>query len=325
MESCRSPLGVFRRAYELGRRLWPAYASRFSRRDFTRPQLFACLVFRELAGLSYRDTEAWLRDMPAWRESIGMNSVPDHNTLWRAFAALSKPGTMNRALDLMARDRERELVAALRAKPLSIDGTHLQERHRSRHYDRVCRRHDAGDARRRPGKWGKSVNRSRRRRLRAMPKLALATAAATHQILAARARLGAGSDAPDFIPLLFDAWRRAPVKTVVADAGYDSEPNHRSARLDMNVRSVIAVGIGRPSDKAPSGYYRRLMKKRSKTQADAKTYGQRAQSETINSMLKRNFGDTLRSITPKRRKQELLLRAVVHNLMLPPPEKEGRD
>lgn len=327
MESCRSPREVFRRAHELGVRLWPSpYTSRFSRRAFTRAQLFACLALREYLGLSYRDTQAFLLDVPVWREAIGMTAVPDHNTLWRALGTLLKPGRTARALDLLAADRRVELNAALRAKPLSIDATHLEPRHRSRHYDRVCRKHDEGvKSPGPPGKWGRSANAARRRRARRLPKLALATAAATRQILAAKAMLGAGSDAPDFASLLYDAWRRAAVKTVVADAGYDSEANHRVARLDLGVRSVIAIGIGRPSVKPPSGYYRRLMKKRFKRKADAKAYGQRSQSETANSMLKRNLGAELRSIDPTRQKQELMLRAIVHNLMLPTPDEQGRD
>lgn len=321
MESCRSPLEVFRRAHALGLRLWPApHASRFSRRAFTRPQLFACLALREYLGLSYRDAQAFLADVPGWRAAIGMRGAPDHNTLWRAFGALLKPGRLARALDLMARDRRAGLGVALRAKPLAIDSTHLEPRHRSRHYDRVCRKRAE-----RPGKWGESVNRARRRRLRRMPKLALATAAATHQILAARATLGAGSDAPGFGPLLYDAWRRARVRAVVADAGFDSEANHRFARLDLGVRSVIPPGVGRPGAGPPAGYYRGLMRKRFKRKADAKAYGQRSQVETVNSMLKRNLGDELRSVDPTRQRQELMLRAIVHNLMLPPPDSEGRD
>ena len=38
--------------------------------------------------------------------------------------------------------------------------------------------------------------------------------------------------------------------------------------------------------------------------------------ETVNSMMKRNLGEYLRSIQTDRRKQEMLLRSVVHNLML---------
>lgn len=308
--------------------MWPSpHASRFSRKSFTRAQLFACLVMREYLGLSYRDTQAMLADVPDWLALIGRSGVPDHNTLWRAFGTLLTRAKTKRALDLLAEDRRVELNAALRVKPLSIDATHLEPRHRSDHYDRVCRKHGERHAEpvNRPGKWGRSLNRARRGRVRRLPKLALASASATHQILAAHARLGAGSDAPDFAPLLFDAWRRAKVKTVVADAGYDSEANHRIARLDLGVRSIIAIGIGRPSVRPPSGYYRRLMKKRFKKKADAKTYGQRSQSETVNSMLKRNLGSELRSIDPTRQKRELELRAIVHNLMLPPTDQEGRD
>jgi len=33
-------------------------------------------------------------------------------------------------------------------------------------------------------------------------------------------------------------------------------------------------------------------------------------------MMKRNFGDALRSIRPKRREQEMMLRTLTHNVML---------
>ena len=327
METSRSPLELFRRAYALGRRLWPDYDSPFSRHDFTRPHLFACLALRESLRLSYRKTEAFLMDVPDWLAQIGMAGVPDHNTLWRAFGSLLKKRKMKRALDLMAADAKEELSEGLKAKPLTMDSTCFEPRHRSRHYDRVCRKIglQTGKYTEKPGKYGPAVNASRSRQLKRMPKLALATAAASHRILAMRTHIGNGSDCPDFEPLLFDAWRRADVKAVVADAGYDSEDNHRLARLDMNVRSVIPPKIGRPSKKAPLGYYRRMMKRRFKTKSDAKTYGQRAQSETTNSMIKRNLGDSLRSIRPERREQEMMLRGLVHNLMLQQQKNEGQD
>ena len=326
METCRSPLELLHRAYELGHRVWPGHASRFSRHDFTRPQLFACLVVRESLRLSYRKAEAFLADVPDWLASIGMTQVPDHNTLWRAFGALLATREIKRALDRMANDAKGELSAGLRAKPLTIDSTCYEPRHRTRHYDRVCRKMDLKPGRKyrqKPGKYGPAVNASRSRNLKRMPKLALATAAASHRILAARASIGNGSDAPDFEPLLFHSWRRANVKRVVADAGYDSEDNHRLARLDLGVRSVIPPKIGRPSKLPPAGYYRRLMKSRFKRKADAKLYGQRSQSESTNSMMKRNLGESLRSIRPARQKQEMMLRAITHNLMLGRTKKEG--
>lgn len=328
METNRSVRQLMRRAHALGQRIWPDFGTRFSRQDFTQPQLFACLAVRECLRLSYRKAEAFLMDVPDWLAAIGMTGAPDHNTLWRAFGALIRPAKVERALDLMAEDGERELSAGLAVKPLTLDSTCYEPRHRSGHYDRVCRKiaARAGEEHaQKPGKYAATVNASRSAALRRMPKLALATAADSHRILAARTHIGNGSDHPDFEPLLLQAWRRADVKTVVADAGYDSEANHCLARLDMGVRSIIPPRVGRPSQRAPAGYYRRLMKRRFKKKADAKLYGQRSQSETLNSMMKRNLGDSLRSVLPERREQEMLLRTLVHNLMLPPPKDEGRD
>src|SRR3954467_10103584 len=103
METSRSPLELFRRAYELGCRVWCDYDSPFSRHDFTRPQLFACLAVRESLRLSYRKAEAFLADVPDWLAAIDLGRAPDHNTLWRAFGSLLKKRRVGRALDLMAR------------------------------------------------------------------------------------------------------------------------------------------------------------------------------------------------------------------------------
>lgn len=327
METSRSPWKVLRKAHDLACRVWLAYSCDCSRHDFTLPQLFACLVLREQLKLSYRKTEELLRDSPHWLADLGMSRAPDHNTLWRAFGTLLKNRRVNRMLDLMAQLAARaKLLRKLDStKPLTLDSTCYEARHRSRHYDRVCRRMLLRDG----GKYtekadANEVNRSRSRRVRQMPKLALAAASGCHLILAARDHIGSGSDAPDFVPLLYHARRRANVKVAVADAGFDSEANHRSARLDMGVRSVIPTGIGRPSTKPPAGRYRRLMKQRFARKADRQTYGQRAQSETINSMMKRNFGDALRSVRHTRRRQEMLLRVLTHNLMIH-ANHEGRD
>ena len=320
METSRSPWKVLRDAHEFALRVWPAvYSHPCSRHDYTLPQLFACLVLRELLKLSYRKTEALLRDTPSWLATIGLVHAPDHNTLWRAFALIAETRRVNRMLDLMAQAfaREKLLLTLSAARPLTSDSTCYEERHRSRHYDRVCRKMKLRDG----GKYAekadpKTVNAARSAKARRMPKLALAVASGCHVVLAARVHTGAGSDSPDFAPLLYHAWKRANVKVSVADSGFDSEENHRFARLELAVRSIIPPDIGRPSTKPPAGRFRRLMRQRFDRKADRKIYGQRAQSETVNSMMKRNFGDALRSIKPKRREKEMLLRMLTHNLML---------
>ena len=159
-------------------------------------------------------------------------------------------------------------------------------------------------------------DRRRSRTVKRLPKLSIAVASACHLILAARATTGMGSDHPHFAPLLFDAWRRADVKVVAADAGYDSEDNHRTGRLDMGVRTIIPPYIGRPSDKPPATRFRRLMRQRFDREADKATYGQRWQVETVNSMIKRNLGSASRARTAVHRRNELLLRVLTHNIML---------
>ena len=76
-------------AFALARQTLPRYSSKFSRHDFTLPQLFACLVVKEHQRKSYREAEALLRDSDHWCRDIGMQKVPDHNTLWNAFHALN--------------------------------------------------------------------------------------------------------------------------------------------------------------------------------------------------------------------------------------------
>jgi hypothetical protein len=327
METCRSQKELLCRAYQLGKQVWSDYSSPFSRQDFTQAQLFACLVLRESLKLSYRKTEVFLGDVPDWVAELEMERVPDHNTLWRAFGTLLKKSKVEKAMDLFARMEASGLSAELQVLPLTMDSTCYEPRHRSRHYDRVCRRmarSSQPDAEK-PGKYGATVNASRSAVLRRMPKLALAASAATHQILAAKAAIGNGSDAPDFRPLLKASCRRAKVRVAVADAGYDSEANHCFAREQMKVRSIIPAAIGRPTTKAPTGKHRRNMRNRFNRQADKRMYRWRSQSETINSMMKRNLGEYLRSIVPRRRRQELLLKSLVHNLMLGPEKGRGRD
>jgi IS5 family transposase len=329
METSQSPRKVLSTTYQLAQTLLPRYACESSGHDFTLPQLFACLVLREFYGLSYRRTEQLLHDSPQWLADLGLSAAPDHNTLWRAFGSLIKARRINRALDLLATHFKRAGLLGLSAKPLAMDSTCFERHHRSTHYDRRCRqirakaRIEDQKKPQKPGSWGASVNTARRRSLWAMPKLSVAVASSCHLILAARVRIGNRSDAPDFTDLLHRSCQRAGVKTVVADAGYDSEANHRSARQEMGVRSIIPPGIGRPTSKLPAGRWRRHMARRFARKADQKLYGQRSQSETVHSMLKRNQGSALRSRTPARRKQEMLLRVLTHNIALLCAEKDG--
>lgn len=297
-------------AHAVASRCLRTYSSKFSRHDYTLPQLFACLAVREQMRLSYRGTEELLRDGRAWCRAIGMKrrKTPDHATLARAAQTLLTGRRLGRALDVLA---EWFMLARLLGDTLGVDSTCHETHHRSRHYERRCRHHAAPNRRTADAKRGKTARRT--------PKLSLGIDTRSHAILSAAARAGMGSDAPDFDDLLFHAWRRRGgrgIRKVLADAGFDSEANHEIARRDLGVRSYIKAGVGRPGARPPSGRYRRLMSKTLAGSQKGKPYGQRAQAETVMSMLKRNQGDALRARLPRTRRGEHLFKAVVHNLML---------
>jgi hypothetical protein len=304
-----------RAAFHLARQALPKYSSRFSRHDFTLPQLFACLVLKEHQRRSYRQVEALLHDSPEWCRDIGMSKAPDHNTLCRAFHALNLGRRHRKLLDRLT---QWFAIARQLGSIVAIDSSLYDTHHRSRHYEQRCRHYAS--------QHKGTANARRSASARRSPKLSVGICTRSHLILSTRVRIGMGSDCPDFEPLLFDAWRRHPrLRSVLADAGYDSESNHRIARLDMNVRSFIKAGSGRPGKNPPIGYYRRLMSRRLHGSQRGKKYGQRAQAETVNSMLKRNLGDSLRARSPKARRDEQLLRVITHNLALLCAEIEGRD
>lgn len=149
MITSKSPRKVLKLAHHLAQQVLSPHASRFSRKDFTRAQLFACLVLREHQKKSFRGVEALLIDSPAWLADIGLGKAPDHNTLCRAFDRFLQPALARSMLDLMAQlARERKALKRNRRKPLAIDSSMFESRHVSRHFER--RRRDTAAAKKGP-------------------------------------------------------------------------------------------------------------------------------------------------------------------------------
>lgn len=307
-------------AHHLAAQVLPAYSSKFSRHDYTLPQLFACLCAKEMLKSSYRQIEAVLRDSPHWCHAIGMGKVPDHNTLCNAARTLLRQCSVKKLLDAMARWAAKNRALGLNDKPIAGDSSCYELHHVSRHYQRRRDREERGPLsqkarrRRRDGR-----KRNPRGALRRLPKLAIAVSCHSHLILGMWRGTGTGSDAPHFEPLLSDARRRIARRSFMAvfDAGYDSERNHQIARQDLGVRSIMPALIGRPTDKKPT-YWRAHMKRllHSKQSRKRCGYTQRWQSETVTSMMKRNLGSALRGKTAHSRKRDLALKVLTHNLMI---------
>ena len=113
-------------------------------------------------------------------------------------------------------------------------------------------------------------------------------------------------------PLLDQCVPSICIHHLLADAGYDSEPNHTYARDEHGIITTIPARAGRQSSKPPNGKYRRLM-----TQGfEHRPYGQRWQVETVFSMIKRNQGTVVAARTYHARNREMRLAVLTHNIMV---------
>jgi len=308
MWTSKSPRKVFRLANAVARRVLPRYSCKFSRHDFTWPELFACLVLREHQKKSYRGIEALLIDT-TWCQELGMKRVPDHNTLCRAFHAILSEHCVSSMLTLLARlwSKHRDF-----GKLVGADTTYMDTHHHSRHYEHRCRRSMPKALRNSP-----LIKARQAARVRAIPKLAVGVEVKTHWILAVVTRVGMRGDQPEFPPLLKQMCGRVrKVLVILADAGFDAHGNHVLAREQYNVRSLIQVVRKGPTALTKASRFRTLMKHQLKGPQAGRLYGQRAQVETVNSMIKLNLGDSLRARSSDARKMEMALRAITHNVMI---------
>ena len=290
-----------------GKEALPDYPHRFAPKVFTQPQLFACLVLKVFLGLDYRGVEQLLRDFPGIGEVIGLSRVPDHSTLHKAaqrFLGVAPTDRLLAATIRLVLGRRKQVRRA------AADSTGLESAHRSPYFVRRKQRGQKGE--KNPLFQATSYTR--------FPKLTLLIDCRTQAALALLTGRGPRPDVDELDPLLARLPRSVTLIKLLADAGFDSEPNHTLCRDGHGIVSVMPAKIGRPSKggKPPSGYWRRRMKRLLRTKRKRKRcgYTQRAQAETGNSMIKRNLTDELTSRSYHAQNRELRLIVLVHNLMI---------
>jgi hypothetical protein len=292
----KSPLRVARHALAVGTEALPAYAHRFSPKKFTQPQLFACLVLKTFFKTDYRGVEAQLQDHSDLRAALGLKAVPHFTTLQKASRRLLQ---VPKARRLLTSTVHRFLKRRRRLRRVAFDSTGLDCGHASRYY--IRRRNGAR-------KQWQTVAYSR------YAKLEAAFDCTSHLLVGVLVGRGPRVDVDRFVPLLDEALSRVRIATALADAGFDSEPNHRHAREEHGVKSFIPATAGRPTTKLPTGRYRRRMQQRLNKHYGG--YGQRWQAETGFSMLKRRLGSTVNGHSYWSQCRELLLLAITYNIML---------
>jgi hypothetical protein len=292
----KSPLRVARRALAAGQAALRDHRHKHSPRKYTQPQLFACLVLKVFAKTDYRGIAQRLADLSDLRRVLGLRCAPHWTTLHKASGRLLERRRVRRLLNCTVR---RVLGRRQRVRRAALDSTGFETGHTSHYY-----------ARRRT----KGASAKEKVRYSRYAKLEAAFDCATHLILGAIPRRGPAVDTNRFIPLLDEALRQVKITAALADAGYDSEGNHRHARERRGVKSFIPAEIGRPTDKPPTGRYRRQMKER--LDKDYGRYGQRWQAETGFSVIKRRLGSAVNGRSYHSQCRELMLFVLAYNLMI---------
>jgi len=267
-----------RLAHAVARRALPVRLSKYARPAYRPASLFAALLVKEHLRLNYRGLEDLLRISGPLRRLFGFLSVPDHSTFWWFARRWLSP----------------DLVAAALAETVrrvALDSTGLWLPHTSRYFE-----------------WRAKRERGQRGWL----KWALALWVGPQMLLAQRVRPG---PAGDLVPLAGDAAAVMRFDELIADAGYDSEANHRFCRETLGVHSRIPAKKRRSVKVIATTPYRqhRLLNEPGDP-ASRRDYRQRWKVETVMSVAKRRWGEALSARTDLTQRSQALLRGVVYNV-----------
>jgi len=270
---------VARIAYQLAQQTLPRYAHPKSPHLFTLPQLAACVLMTFYLDISYRDMEEWLLATDQVCRVLELKRVPDHSTLMRTYHKLRK-------LDF---DRMKRLLLdelSVDEEAIAADSTGFTASQASAYYQ--TRR-------------GVSY--------REYIKGAYAVGTRSQLILAWRAGSHHMSDISVLSGLRREATRYGHrVKHrrhwfLLADKGFDG---HSAQPTDLI-----------PPIRRSGNLLDPVRRARADLVAAARLdglFGQRWKTETVNSVIKRKFGDTIRSRTVRLQYREPIVKGLIYNI-----------
>ncbi len=310
---------VARIIYAHTQAVFPRYSHRFSPKKFTLPQLGACVLLAFYFKMSYRDFEELLLMSQELRAVLELSAVPDYSTLNRMYHRFRAShldqmlDQMNEALlDSLSTDSTDRTDCtdctnctnctdrADPDGPDGPDGPHQRLPEAVISFDATGYRPTTASAyfQTRRGKpfrrWLKGVY-----------------AVGTHSqlILAVTSGSGPSNDAPHWSTLQRRIRRYGqrdadgrPAWVTLADRGFDGA--HLGPR-DLVPPIRRGGGLKAPERQARADRV-------SQARLDG-LFGQRWKSETVHSVIKRKFGDAVRSVKRSAQNRESRVKAVVYN------------
>lgn len=153
------------------------------------------------------------------------------------------------------------------------------------------------------------------RKQRKFPKFWAVVSTATHVCLSMASGVGPSPDDPKFHRVAADAHARNSFAALTADCGFDAEHHHRFLYDKLGVIGIIPPERGRPYKTRTNrrgGFFRNFLHRFWPKQL----YGQRWQSETFFSMIKRLLDSFLRAANWRSQHREMTLKVLSLNFML---------
>jgi Transposase DDE domain/Transposase domain (DUF772) len=209
-------------ALHVGQAALPAYRSKFSKHQFTQPQLLAVLCLMRYEDWTFREAEVRLAEHAELRAALGLRHAPDYTTVYRFLRRLDEAAleqTLSAVIQRLVPQPDLQATVA-------VDATGLAPGAISTFFVKRAKDRGEGFTWRHWLKWTMAVDVDRQ------------------LIVAQTARRGPTNDCATLRPLVDAARQRVPIALVLADAEFDSERNHQHIRQTLQAQSVIPAKRG---------------------------------------------------------------------------------
>ena len=252
-------------ALQVSRAVLPRYRSRFSKHQFTPPQLLAILCLMRYEDWTFREAEVRLGEHRELRQSLGLTSVPDFTTLYRFLQRLDDQ-VIDRAVGETVRRLRGSLRRGRKRARVAVDATGLAQGAVSTFF--VRRMHHHGQ---KPLPW------------RHWLKWVVVVDLDQKFLLSQIARRGPWNDCANLPAVVETASQQTRIGLVLANAEFDSERNHTYIRKQLGAHSVI------PAKRGKKTWRVRGVRAEMRRAFPTRLYRQRSLIESVFSSVKRKL------------------------------------
>ncbi len=277
-------------ALRVSQAVLPRYRSRFSKHQFTQPQLLAILCLMRYEDWTFREAEVRLAEHRELRQALELGRVPDFTTLYRFLKRLDDQ-TIDRAVgETVRRLRGSRRRGRQRAR-VAVDATGLAQGAVSTFF--VRRMHHHGQ---RPRSW------------RHWLKWVVVADLDQRFVLSQIARRGPWNDCASLPTVVEAASQGTRIGLVLADAEFDSERNHTYIRQRLGAQSVI------PAKRGKKTWRVRGVRAEMRRRFPRRLYRRRALVESLFSSVKRKLSARAPGRSLRMQMRQALLLGLSFNL-----------